>query len=331
MNSDAAPRSLAGATVLQLVPALREDPVAHAVIDIALALLQSGARAIVAGDGGPLVGDLRAFGGEWLPMQIDTVNPLRIRRNGRLLKDIIATERIDIVHAHSAAAAWSALAATHRQPVFLVTSFPDRLPANSWPATRFDRSLVRGDRMIAPSSYVSRMMIERYKIAADPITVIPRAVDTDVFSPAAVSADRIAALRRMWGILPDMRVVLVPGRIAPWNGQLSVIDAAPLIVGNGERDIAFVFTGEDRSHARYARSLRRQAADAKHRHALPLCRPLSRYAGGVWRRRCCGGAGAGAAAVGPRRRGSASHGPAGGRHHARGAAGERAVPAAHAR
>ena len=259
MNSDAAPRSLAGATVLQLVPALREDPVAHAVIDIALALLQSGARAIVAGDGGPLVGDLRAFGGEWLPMQIDTVNPLRIRRNGRLLKDIIGSERIDIVHAHSAAAAWSALAATHRQPVFLVTSFPDRLPANSWPATRFNRSLVRGDRMIAPSSYVSRMMIERYKIAADPITVIPRAVDTDVFSPAAVSADRIAALRRMWGILPDMRVVLVPGRIAPWNGQLSVIDAAPLIVGNGERDIAFVFTGEDRSHARYARSLRRQA------------------------------------------------------------------------
>jgi glycosyltransferase involved in cell wall biosynthesis len=259
MNSDAAPHSLAGATVLQLLPALGEDAVAHAVVDIALGLLQARARVIVAGDGGPLVGDLRAFGGEWLPMHIDTVNPLCIRRNGRLLKDIIATERIDIVHAHSAAAAWSALSATHRQPVFLVTSFPDRPPAKSWPTTRFNRSLVRGDRMIAPSSYMSRMMIERYRIASDSITVIPRAVDTDVFSPAAVGADRIAALRRVWGILPHMRVVLVPGRIAPWNGQLSVIDAAPLIVGNGERDIAFVFTGEDRSQARYARSMRRQA------------------------------------------------------------------------
>ena len=75
------PRSLAGATILQIVPALSDDPAGHAAVDIALALLQSGARAIVAGDGGPLVGDLRAFGGDWLPMPNDTFNPLRINSN----------------------------------------------------------------------------------------------------------------------------------------------------------------------------------------------------------------------------------------------------------
>ena len=255
----AARRSLAGATILQLVPALRDDPAGHAAVDIALTLLQSGARAIIAGEGGPLVGELRAFGGEWLPMSNDTFNPLRIRSNARRLANLIAGERIDIVHAQSAGAAWSAIAATHRMPVFLVTSFPDRLPASSWPATTFHGSLARGDRVIAPSSYVSRTMIERYKIPADRITVIPRAVDTATFSPAAVSADRIAALRRVWGILPQMRVVLVPGRIAPWNGQLSMIDAARLLVGGGGRNIAFVFAGEDRGQLRYARSLRRQA------------------------------------------------------------------------
>ena len=84
-------------------------------------------------------------------------------------------------------------------PVFLVTSFPDRLPANSWSGTLLRGSLARGDRVIAPSSYVSRAMIERYKLPPDRITVIPRAVDTAAFSPAAVSADRIAALRRVWG------------------------------------------------------------------------------------------------------------------------------------
>jgi glycosyltransferase involved in cell wall biosynthesis len=257
--AEAAPRSLAGATVLQLVPALRDDPVGHAAIEIALALLQSGARAIVAGEGGPLVGDLRAFGGEWLPMPIDTANPLRVRRNARMLHDLIGAERIDIMHAHCATAAWSALAATHRQPVFLVTSFPDRPSSNSWPAVLIGRSLARGDRIIAPSSFMSRMMIERYAISPERVTVIPRAVDTAVFSPEAVSADRIAALRRVWGVLPDMRIVLVPGRVAPWNGQMSVVDAARLVVGGGDRNIVFVFTGEDRSHPHYARALRRRA------------------------------------------------------------------------
>jgi glycosyltransferase involved in cell wall biosynthesis len=252
-------RSLAGATILQLVPSLRDDPAGHAAVDIALTLLQAGARAMVAADGGPLVGELRAFGGEWLPMISDTLNPLRIRANARTLANLIAGERIDIVHAQSAGAAWSALAATHKQPVFLVTSFPDRLPSHSYFGNMIGGSLARGDRVIAPSTYVSRAMIERYRLAPDRITVIPRAVDTAVFSPESVSGDRIAALRRVWAILPEMRVVLVPGRIAPLNGQMSMVDAARLIAGKGNRNIAFVFAGEEMRHARYARSLRKQA------------------------------------------------------------------------
>jgi glycosyltransferase involved in cell wall biosynthesis len=253
------PRSLTGATILQLVPALRDDPASHAAIDIALTLLQSGARAIVAGEGGPLVGELRAFGGEWLPMATDTANPLRIRGNTRKLAQLIASERIDIIHAQSPGAAWSAIPATKRMPVFLVTSFPDRLPERSWPGTLIGSSLARGDRVIAPSSFVSRAMIERYRIPPERITVIPRAVDTVAFSPAAVTAERVAALRRAWGVLPQMRIVLVPGRVAPWNGQMTMIDAARLIAANGERNTVFVFAGDDRFDPRYTHALRRRA------------------------------------------------------------------------
>jgi glycosyltransferase involved in cell wall biosynthesis len=254
------PHSLAGATILQLVPSLRDDPAGRAAVDIALTLLQAGARAIVAGNGGALVDELRAFGGEWLPMNNDTLNPLRIRANARKIAKLIAGERIDIAHAQSAAAAWSALTATAKQPVFLVTSFPDRLPAHSYVGNMFRSSLARGDRVIAPSAYVSRAMIERYKLTPDRITVIPRAVDTARFNPAAVSSERIAAIRRVWGVPPQTRVVLVAGRVAPWNGQMSVVEAARLVSG-GEiaRNVVFVFAGEDRGQPRYARALRRQA------------------------------------------------------------------------
>ena len=248
-------RSLAGATILQLVPALRDDPVGRAAVDIALTLLQSGARAIIAGDGGPLVGELRAFGGEWLPMPNDTFNPLRIRANTRQLAALIAAERIDIVHAHNAAAAWSAIAATNRQPVFLVTSFPDSLPGNSWPGNQFRGSLARGDRVIAPSSYVSHAMIARYKIPPDRITVIPRSIDTAIFNPSLIRPERIAALRRAWGVLPNFRIVFTPGRIEPRNGQLALVDAARFLVGNGQRDIAFVLAGDERANKRYTRAL----------------------------------------------------------------------------
>jgi glycosyltransferase involved in cell wall biosynthesis len=254
------PRSLAGATVLQLVPGLRDDPAGHAAADIALTLLRAGARAIVAGDGGPLVGKIRAFGGEWLPMAADSISPLAIKRNARKIGEMIASDRVDIVHAQSAPAAWSALNATRGLPVFTVTSFPDRLPAHAWPRNLFNAALARGNRVIAPSSYVSRAMIERYRMAPERITVIPRAVDIETFSPAAVSGDRIASMRRRWGVLPQLRVVLVPGRIAAQNGQMSVIDAARMLIGNGDRNLAFVFAGEDRGEPHYRASLRQRAA-----------------------------------------------------------------------
>jgi glycosyltransferase involved in cell wall biosynthesis len=40
---------------------------------------------------------------------------------------------------------------------------------------------------------------------------------------------------------------------------MNVIDAARIIIGNGSRNIAFVFAGEETRHPRYARALRKQA------------------------------------------------------------------------
>lgn len=249
------PRTLAGATILQIVPVLREEPHAHAAVDTARTLLQAGARAIVAGDGGPLAGELRAFGGEWIPMVNERANPLTLRRNIARLTELIAGERVDIVHALTPAAAWCALMVRARLPFRLVTSFGDRLDASNWFGRKFAGALARGDRVIAPSSFIAQAMIERYRIPPSRIAVIPRRLDTAAFSPAAVHPERVAALRRAWGVLPGYRIVLVPGRIAPWNGQIGVVDAARLLVGNGRRNVAFVFAGDDRIEPDYRKAL----------------------------------------------------------------------------
>jgi len=256
------PRVLAGAAILQIVPALRDDAIGHAAMDTAVALLQAGARTIIAGDDGPLVGELRALGGEFLPLRRESFNPVQLRSNARFLHDYVLTERIDVVHAHSAAAAWSALGAVHALPVWLVTSFPDRLIADTWLRRSYHGVLARGDRVIAPSSFISLAMIERYKIAPDRITVIPRAIDIAAFSPAAVLDARIGALRRAWGVLPEQRVVLVPGALTPENGQMTMIDAVRLIVGNGGgRNLVVVFAGDDRADRRHVRALHWRAGE----------------------------------------------------------------------
>src|SRR5215468_10890860 len=246
--------TLAGATILQIVPALREEPSARTALNVAHMLLQAGARALVAGREGPLVGDLKAYGGEWIPLTPDSINPLIRRRNIRLLERLVGSERIDIIHSQCIGGAVSAWQAAEAVAVWLVTTLPDAPP----PAGEFDQQigeLARGDRIIAPSTYAATPVVERLGVPRDRITVVPRSIDTGLFDVRAVHQNRIIMLRNAWSIPPQQRVVMTPGRVAPWNGQLLMPDVARALVDSGWRDIVFVIVGENRQHRQYTQSI----------------------------------------------------------------------------
>jgi glycosyltransferase involved in cell wall biosynthesis len=54
-------------------------------------------------------------------------------------------------------------------------------------------------------------------------------------------------------------VVLVPGRVAPWNGQSQLPEIARLLVQDGMRDVLFVLVGEHHSYPKYAHAILREA------------------------------------------------------------------------
>lgn len=249
------PRTLAGATILQIVPALRDDAIGRNAVNVAYLLLQAGARAIVAGEDGRLVTELKSIGGEWMSFASAVGNPLRIRRNASILEKFITGERIDVVHAQSPGAAWSTLAAIARLPVWLVTNVPDQpLPRSRFGAF-FLNAVAQGDRVIASSAYRGARMAERYDIPRENMIVIPRGIDTDTFDPAAVDPQRVETLQRNWTIGPGERVVLVPGPIAPWNGQTVIVEAARILLGGGMRGVVFVLAGDLQSNRKYAREV----------------------------------------------------------------------------
>jgi glycosyltransferase involved in cell wall biosynthesis len=248
------PRTLAGATVLQIVPALREEPVARTALDVAAALRQAGARALVAGEDGPLVAELTASGGEWIPLVNATVNPFRLRKSARTLERLITSERIDIVHAQSAGGAWIANMAAARIAVWIVTTLPDVPPVSRLRAY-WAAALARGDWVITPSNFAAAPVVARHNIPRERLTIIPRSIDIAAFDPGSVDAARVEALRVAWRIRPAARILLVPGRVAPWNGQLIVPDVARIMLDSGMRGFVFVLVGEHRSHRKYARAI----------------------------------------------------------------------------
>jgi glycosyltransferase involved in cell wall biosynthesis len=251
-------RTLAGATILQIVPKLEDEPAARSAVNIAHVLLLAGARALIAAENGPLVHELTTAGGEWIPMVNATANPLRLRRNARQLEQIISQERVDIVHAYDAGAAWSARTAAAQVPVWLVTSLPDA-PIYRGMRGRYAKALAQGDRIIAPSNYAAMPIMERFGLRPDQITIVPRVIDTATYDPLSVSAKRTQAVRESWQLPRDDQVVMVPGRLAPWNGQILLPDIARVLVDNGVHGFVFAVVGETTTHAKYASDVVKRA------------------------------------------------------------------------
>ena len=242
----------AGPVVLQVLPSLETGGVERGTVDVAAALVETGWTALVASAGGVMVRELERAGARHIELPVDSKNPCIMWTNIRRLERVIAEHRVDILHARSRAPAWSALRAAKHTGVKFVTTFHGAYNAGSPLKRWYNSVMTKGDRVIAISDYIGEEVTGRY--GADParVRVIPRGIDTDLFDPAAVSAERLIALATEWRLPDGAPVVMLPGRLTRWKGQQMMIEALARL---GRRDVRCIIVGSDQGRTAYTRQL----------------------------------------------------------------------------
>lgn len=252
---------LVGRTILQIIPEMEAGGAERTTVDIAEGLVAAGARALVASEGGRLIGELQAKGGVWLDFPAATKNPLAMLANARRLARLIHAQRIDLVHARSRAPAWVALAACRMTGTPFVTTYHGSYNGRSAPKLLYNSVMARGDVVIANSTYTAGLIAARFGKAVSRIRVIPRGTDMAKFTRGAVSPDRVAALRADWKVGPHERVVLLAARLTGWKGQKVLIEAARLLLDQNVHDFAVVLAGDAQGRDGYVGELDRLIAE----------------------------------------------------------------------
>ncbi len=247
--------SLAGRTILQIIPHIDAGGAERTTIDIAAALVRAGARALVASQGGRLAGELQAVGGIAIPFPAASKNPLAMLFNTRRLARLIIDERVDIVHARSRAPAWVALGACRIANRPFITTFHGAYSGRSTLKLRYNSVMARGDVVIANSHFTADLIARHYPQARQRIRVIHRGADMLQFSPAAVDPARVARLREVWSVAAHERVVLLAARLTGWKGQKVLIEAARLLKEKGLEGVRFVLAGDAQGRNSYLREL----------------------------------------------------------------------------
>jgi len=250
-----APSSLAGRTILQIIPELGAGGAERTTIDVAAALAEAGARALVASEGGRLVSELQARGGVWIPFPAAAKNPLRMLLNMRRLAALMREEGVDLIHARSRAPAWVARGAAQRTGIPFVTTYHGAYSGRSAFKKYYNSIMARGDVVIANSKFTARRIVDLEPAAESRIRVIHRGSDLQQFNPASVSAARVQRVREAWGVAPDERVVLLAARLTGWKGQKVLIEAARLLSREGLQGAVFILAGDPQGRSHYVAEL----------------------------------------------------------------------------
>lgn len=242
-------------TVLIVAPTLQAGAADTGAVELARILAAAGHKPIVVSTGGRLVSAVTEAGAEFVPMNVASQNPVIILRNAMALARLLRQRRCDLIHALGRAPAWSAYYAARRTGVPFLTTWYKGFREQNALKHLYNSVMARSDRVIAVSDQIAELISDRYRGSCERITVIPTGIDLDRFDPARVSAARIDAVRRAWGIRPDARIILVAGRMLRRKGHHVVVEAVRRLKEMGLKDFFCVFLGEDHGRTRYAGEL----------------------------------------------------------------------------
>ncbi|OYX30744.1 MAG: glycosyl transferase [Caulobacterales bacterium 32-69-10] len=249
---------------MQVTPRLDAGGVERTTLDVAKAVIAAGGRAVVVSEGGRLEGELLAMGAELVRLPVASKNPLTLLANARALKAMIAERQVSLVHARSRAPAFSALAAARATNTPSVATYAgvynSTTPWKRW----YNGVMARADLVIANSDFTRAHVLAMHRTDPAKVIAIPRGVDLAAFDPAAVSADRVEALRHAWGIGErDTRpVILLAGRLTRWKGQALAVQAARRLNARGVSDFILVLAGDDQGRDAYRMELETAIAGA---------------------------------------------------------------------
>jgi glycosyltransferase involved in cell wall biosynthesis len=115
-----------------------------------------------------------------------------------------------------------------------------------------------GDAVIANSNFIANHISENYGVSGPGVHVVPRGIDTARFDAEGVNANRMIEVATRWRVPDDNTVVLLPGRLTRWKGQLLFIEALARLKsrrGTDNFSITGLLVGSDQGREAYRKEL----------------------------------------------------------------------------
>ncbi len=246
--------------VLQVIPKLGYGGAETGCYDLAHYLSEKDCQSYLITSGGPLLKYIKKDKVKLFRLPVHSKNPLLIILNSIFIILIILFFNISIVHARSRAPAWSCLLATKLTRRKFVTTFHGTYNYNNSLKKYYNSVMVKSDLIIAGSNFIFSHIYKDYeeylKDKNKKLLVIFRGINSEYFAQNNVSDAKLKKLIKEWQIDRNNFIILLPGRLTNWKGQIVFIEALNIL--NQQTDLkpfSAIILGSDQGRKVYYKKL----------------------------------------------------------------------------
>src|SRR5690554_2775003 len=145
------------------------------------------------------------------------------------MRKLIWKIRPDIIHVRSRMPAWIISLALRGQPEasrpVVISSFHGMYSVNPYSAI-----MAKADHIIAVSNCVRNYVLANFHVPESKLTVIERGVDADYFHDRRLDQSWRNQLLSSFPQLKGKKILMMPGRISRWKGQLQFLEVMAEVV-----------------------------------------------------------------------------------------------------
>ncbi|CAO5677524.1 MAG: D-inositol-3-phosphate glycosyltransferase [Holosporales bacterium] len=171
-------------------------------------------------------GPLRAyFPKNVMHFDVPTHKRSKIFSNAKILEDICKKHKIEHMHVHLRAPAWSCKIVSNRCQIPYSTTFHSIYSHQNFLKRAYNSVLLKGEYVIAISQFIRTHILNTYQTDANKVKLVAEGIDTKIFDPALYKDKDRTAFFNQYSIPLDHKLVLLPGRFSKVKAQNIAIEA----------------------------------------------------------------------------------------------------------
>ena len=237
--------------IMQVLPHLNSGGLVSGAVEVAKELTTSNFKSLVVSSGGYKENEVLRNNSILEKLPVHSKNIFTILKNKNKLVDLAIKHKIHLIHARSRAPAWSAYFAAKALNVPFVTTFHGTYGTENFFKKKYNSIMLRGNAIIAISKFIKHHIQDEYGVTKN-LYVIPRGVNTNIFSPKCVSEARLINAAKTINIEGNDQIILLPGRLTSWKGHKLAIKAISKIK---IQNFKLVFIGDLQGRVKYKNDL----------------------------------------------------------------------------